>query len=69
MTNKHSFVTAHKAQYAVSTLCRHLKISRGWFYGFLASQDSRIVNSPDFQQRYKVVLDLQLTHTVAHMFR
>lgn len=41
MTNKHSFVTAHKAQYAVSTLCRHLKISRGWIYGFLTSQDAR----------------------------
>ncbi|WP_313860114.1 IS3 family transposase [Parasedimentitalea psychrophila] len=40
-TNKHSSVTAHKAQYAVSTLCRHLKISRGWFYGFLTSQDTR----------------------------
>ena len=41
MTNKRSFVTAHKAQYAVSILCRILEISRGWFYGFTASQPAR----------------------------
>ena len=41
MTNKRAFVTAHKAQYAVSMLCRVLEISRGWFYGFLASQPAR----------------------------
>ena len=39
--NKRGFVTAHKAQYAVSTLCRVPGISRGWFYGFLASQPAR----------------------------
>jgi putative transposase len=32
---------AHKAQYAVSLLCRLLEISRGWFYGFRASQPAR----------------------------
>ena len=37
--------------------------------GYSRWQVSRIVNSPDFQQRYKVVLDLQLKQTVAHMFR
>jgi hypothetical protein len=36
MMNKRAFITAHKAQYAVSTFCRLLEISRGWFYGFLA---------------------------------
>ena len=41
MMNKRTFITAHKAQYAVSTLCRLLEISRGWFYGFLASQPAR----------------------------
>ena len=41
MTNKRAFVTAHKAQYAVSILCRFLEISRGWFYGFPASQPAR----------------------------
>ncbi len=41
MTNERAFVTAHKAQYAVSMLCRVLAISRGWFYGFLASQPAR----------------------------
>lgn len=40
-TNKRAFVTAHKAQYAVSILCRLLEISRGWFYGFPASQPAR----------------------------
>ena len=29
MTNKRAFVTAHKSQYAVSTLCQRLTISRG----------------------------------------
>ena len=41
MTNKRAFVTAHKAQYAVSILCRLLEISRGWFYGLPASQPAR----------------------------
>lgn len=41
MTNKRAFVTAHKAQYSVSMLCRVLEISRGWLYGFLASQPAR----------------------------
>ena len=30
-----------KAQYPVSILCRLLEISRGWFYGFPASQPAR----------------------------
>jgi putative transposase len=41
MTNKRTFVTAHKAPYAVSTLCHFLGLSRGWFYGFLSSQPAR----------------------------
>ncbi|WP_051067987.1 IS3 family transposase [Octadecabacter antarcticus] len=41
MTSKRTFITAHKAQYAVSILCRLLEISRGWFYGFPASQPAR----------------------------
>ena len=41
MTNERAFVTAHEARYAVSMLCRVLAISRGWFYGFLASQPAR----------------------------
>lgn len=41
MMNKRAFITARKAQYAVSTLCRLLDISRGWFYGFQASQAAR----------------------------
>lgn len=47
ITNKHAFVTAHKAQYAVSTLCRVLKISRSWFYGFWASQPARHQRNAD----------------------
>lgn len=38
---KRAFITAHKAQYAVSLMCRLLEISRGWFYGFYASQETR----------------------------
>jgi putative transposase len=41
MTNKRGFITARKAQYAVSTFCRLLKMSRGWFYGFVAGQPAR----------------------------
>ena len=41
MMNKRAFITARKAQYAVSTLCRLLETSRGWFYGFRASQAFR----------------------------
>ena len=33
--------TAHKTQYAVSTMCRLLEISRGWFYGFFNSQPAK----------------------------
>ena len=64
MTNKHSFVTAHKAQYAVSTLCRHLKISRGWFYGFLASQDTR-----DQRQVGREARDMELLPKIKTFFR
>jgi len=41
MMNKRAFITAHKAQYPVATFCRLSQISRGWFYGFLASQPAR----------------------------
>ena len=41
MMNKRAFITAHKAQYAVSMLCRVLQVSRGWFYGFQSSQPAR----------------------------
>ena len=51
MTNKRGFVTAHKARYAVSTLCRVPGISRGWFYGFLASQPARDQRQADRDAR------------------
>jgi hypothetical protein len=38
MINKRTFITARRAQYAVSTLCRLPEVSPGWFYGFRASQ-------------------------------
>ncbi len=58
MTNKRAFVTAHKAQYAVSTLCRVLEISRGWFYGFLATQPARDQRKADRDARDARDLDL-----------
>jgi putative transposase len=64
MTNKHSFVTAYKAQYAVSTLCRHLKMSRGWFYGFLASQPAR-----DQRQVGREARDMELLPKIETFFR
>ena len=56
MTNKRAFVTAHKAQYAVSILCRLLEISRGWFYGFPASQPARDQRRADRDARDQELL-------------
>jgi transposase InsO family protein len=56
MMNKRAFVTAQKAQYAVSTLCRLLEISRGWFYGFLTSQPARDQRQADREARDLEVL-------------
>ena len=64
MTNKRAFVTAHKAQYAVSTLCRVLEISRGWFYGFLASQPARDQRKADRDAR-----DLELLPKIKTFFK
>ena len=64
MTNKRAFVTAHKAQYAVSTLCRVLGISRGWFYGFLAAQPARDQRKADRDAR-----DLELLPKIKTFFK
>jgi putative transposase len=56
MMNKRAFVIAHKAQYWVSTLCRLLEISRGWFYGFQASQPARDQRQADREARDLEVL-------------
>lgn len=56
MTNKRGFITAHKTQYAVSTLCRLLKMSRGWFYGFVAGQSARDQRSFERKAREKELL-------------
>ena len=64
MTNKRAFVTAHQAQYAVSTLCRLLEISRGWFYGFLTSQPARTQRQSDREAR-----DLALLPKIKTFFR
>ncbi len=39
--NKRAFITAHKAQYGISTLCRLVRLSRSWFYGYHAGQEAR----------------------------
>ena len=64
MTNKHAFVAAHKAQYAVSTLCKAIGISRGWFYGFLASQPARDQRVSDRAAR-----DLELLPKIKGFFK
>jgi len=64
MTNKRAFVTARKAQYAVSTLCRLLEISRGWFYGFSASQAARDQRQTDHTAR-----DLELLPKIKIFFK
>ncbi len=64
MTNKRAFVTAHQAQYAVSTLCRLLEISRGWFYGFLSSQPAR-----DQRQAARQARDSALLPKIKAYFR
>jgi putative transposase len=56
MMNKRAFITAHKTQYAVPTFCRLLEISRGWFYGFLASQPVRDQRQADREARDLEVL-------------
>ena len=56
MTNKRAFVTAHKAKHAVSTLCRLLKMSRGWIYGFRASQPARDQRLVEREARDEVLL-------------
>ena len=56
MTNKRAFVTPHKTKYAVSTLCRLLKMSRGWFYGFRISQPARDQRSFERKAREKELL-------------
>ena len=64
MMNKRVFITAHKAQYAVSTLCRLLEISRGWFYGFPASQPDRNQRQADRETR-----DLELLPKIRAFFK
>ena len=64
MTNKRTFVTAHKARYAVSTLCRLLKISRSWFYGFPNSQPARDQRQADREAR-----DLEVLPKIRIFFR
>ena len=39
--------TAHKAQYAVLTMCHLLEMSRGWFFGFFASEPARAQRAAD----------------------
>ena len=56
MMNKRAFITARKAQYAVSTLCRLLEVSRGWFYDFRASQPTRDQRQADREARDEELL-------------
>ncbi len=64
MTNKRRFVTAHKARYAVSTLCRVPAISRGRFYGFPACQSARDQRKADRDAR-----DLELPPRIKTFFK
>ena len=64
MNKRGAFVTAHKAQYAVSTLCRGLPISRGWFYGCLASQPAR-----DQRQTDQAARDMELFPKIRAVFK
>ena len=49
-------MTAHKAQYAVSALCRILCVSRSWMYGFQSSQQARDRRLSDRAARDQVLL-------------
>ena len=64
MMNKRAFITARKAQYAVSTLCRLLEVSRGWFYGFRASQAAR-----DQRQTDRDMRDAELLAKIKILFK
>ena len=64
MMNKRAFITARKAQYAVSTLCRLLEVSRGWFYFFRASQAAR-----DQRQTDRDIRDAELIAKIKTFFK
>jgi hypothetical protein len=64
MMNKRAFITARKAQYAVSTLCRLLEASRGWFYFFRASQAAR-----DQRQTDRDIRDAELIAKIKIFFK
>jgi len=64
MMNKRAFITARKAQYAVSTLCRIFEVSRGWFYGFRASQAAR-----DQRQTDRGIRDAELLAKIKIFFK
>ena len=64
MMNKRAFITARKAQYAVSTICRLLEISRGWFYGFRASQAAR-----DQRQTDRDIRDTDMLPKIKSFFK
>ncbi len=62
--NKRAFITAHKAQYAISTLCRLVRLSRSWFYGRHAGQDAR-----DERQNRRAAQDKALLERISHFFK
>ncbi|WP_246100872.1 IS3 family transposase [Palleronia caenipelagi] len=62
--NKRAFITAHRAQYAVSTLCGLVRLSRSWFYGRQAGQDVR-----DERQSRRAARDKSLLERISHFFK
>ncbi|TRD14541.1 IS3 family transposase, partial [Palleronia caenipelagi] len=62
--NKRAFITAHKAQYGVSTLCRLVRLSRSWFYGHHASQAAR-----DDRRERRSARDKALLERISHFFK
>ncbi|TRD14906.1 IS3 family transposase [Palleronia caenipelagi] len=62
--NKHAFITAHKAQYGVLTLCRLVRLSRSWFYGYDASWAAL-----QGREGRRAAQDVALLERIRHFFK
>ena len=58
MRIKHLFIAAHAKDYAVSTLCRLLRVARSWFYGYRASEPERQAGAQLKERRDRELLGL-----------
>ncbi len=65
MRIKHLFIAAQAKDYAVSTLCRLLRVARSWFYGCRASEPERQAGAQLKERRDRELLGLIHAELVA----